>query len=166
MECISTASCSFIVNREVKEYVIPQRGIRQGDPLSPYLFFLCSEGFSNLLQKAATEQKVVGMKISRQGPRLTHLIFADNSLIFCKANSQNAVELKRILKVYERGTGRLINLEKSSIIFSNNLEQEAKVEISQALGNIQMVNQGKYLGLPMVVTRSKQQLFGYIKDSI
>ncbi|XP_071906193.1 uncharacterized mitochondrial protein AtMg01250-like [Coffea arabica] len=91
MECISTASYSFIVNGEVKEYVIPQRGIRQGDPLSPYLFLLCSEGFSNLLQKAATEQKVVGMKISSQGPRLTHLFFADDSLIFCKANSHDRV---------------------------------------------------------------------------
>ena len=79
MECISTASYSFLVNGEVKEYVVPQRGIRQGDPLSPYLFLLCSEGFSNLLQKAVTEKKIEGMKITRQGPRLTHLFFANDS---------------------------------------------------------------------------------------
>nr|XP_027093548.1 uncharacterized protein LOC113713943 [Coffea arabica] len=166
MECISTASYSFLVNGEVKEYVVPQRGIRQGDPLSPYLFLLCSEGFSNLLQKAASEKRIEGMGISRRGPRLTHLFFADDSLIFCKADSQNAAELKRLLNVYERGTGQLINLEKSSVIFSNNMQQETKEEVSQALGNLHVVSQGKYLGLPMVVTRSKQQLFGYIKSSI
>ena len=166
MECISSVSYSFMINGEVKEYVIPQRGIRQGDPLSPYLFLLCSEGFTNLFQKVATERRIEGMRISRQGPRLTHLFFADDSLIFCKADYQNASELRRILQVYERGTGQLINLEKSSVIFSTNLEQEAKMEVCQALGNIQKVNQGKYLGLPMVVTGSKQQLFGYIRDNI
>ncbi|XP_027082613.1 uncharacterized protein [Coffea arabica] len=119
MECISTASYSFLVNGEVKKYVVPQRGIRQ-----------------------------------------------DDSLIFCKTDSQNAAELKRLLNVYERGTCQLINLEKSSVIFSNNMQQQRKVEVSQALGNIHVVSQGKYLGLPMVVTRSKQQLFGYIKSSI
>ena len=61
MECISSVSYSFMINGEVKEYVIPQRGIRQGDPLSPYLFLLCSEGFSNLLNKAATAQRIAGM---------------------------------------------------------------------------------------------------------
>ncbi|XP_027166037.1 uncharacterized protein LOC113766004 [Coffea eugenioides] len=166
MSCISSVSYSFMINGEVKEYVIPQRGIRQGDPLSPYLFLLCSEGFTNLLQKAATDRRMEGMRISRQGPRLTHLFFVDDSLIFCKADYQNASELRRILQVYERGTGQLINLEKSSVIFSTNLEQEAKVEVCQALGNIQKANQGKYLGLPMVVTGSKQQLFGYIRDNI
>ncbi|XP_071923131.1 uncharacterized protein [Coffea arabica] len=149
MECISSVSYSFMINGEVKEYVIPQRGIRQGDPLSPYLFLLCSEGFSNLLNKAATAQRV-----------------ADDSLIFCKADSQNATELRRLLQVYERGTGQLINLDKSSVIFSPNLERELKMEICQALGNIQLATQGKYLGLPMVITSSKQQLFGFIKDNI
>ena len=166
MECVRTVSYSFNINGEVKEYVIPTRGIRQGDPLSPYLFLLCSEGFSNLIRQAAQTRKISGMKISRQGPSITHLFFADDSLIFCKANKDQATELMRVLQVYAKGSGQLINLDKSSILFSKNVRLNLKHEICQVMGNMQSVTQGKYLGLPMVVSRSKQQIFGFVKSNI
>nr|XP_027119726.1 uncharacterized protein LOC113736790 [Coffea arabica] len=77
----------------------------------------------------------------------------------------NEEEIRRLLNVYERGTGQLINLEKSSVIFRKH-GAGGKMEVYQALENIQIVSQGKYFGLPMVVTKSKQQLFGYITYSI
>nr|XP_027065280.1 uncharacterized protein LOC113691366 [Coffea arabica] len=166
MECVKSVSYSFNINGEVKEFVIPKRGIRQGDPLSPYLFLLCSEGLSNLIRKAADSKKLAGMQISRQGPSITHLLFADDSVIFCKANLDQANELRRVLKVYGMGLGQEINLEKSSILFSKNVRPQLMDEICQTMGNMQRVSQGKYLGLPMVVSGSKQQLFGFIKTSI
>ncbi|XP_027121672.1 uncharacterized protein [Coffea arabica] len=166
MECVRTVSFSFNINGEVKEYVTPTRGIRQGDPLSPYLFLLCSEGFSNLIRQAAASRKISGLKISRNGPSITHLFFADDSLIFCKATKDQAMELMRVLQEYALGSGQVINLEKSSILFSKNVRIQLKQEICQAMGNMQSVTQGKYLGLPMVVSRSKQQLFGYVKSNV
>nr|XP_027124324.1 uncharacterized protein LOC113741027 [Coffea arabica] len=86
--CMETVSYSFNCNGEVKGFVKPGRGIRQGDPLSPYLFLICSEGFSNLLQRSTEDRSLKGVKISRQGPSITHLFFADDSLIFCGADKQ------------------------------------------------------------------------------
>ncbi|XP_027156460.1 uncharacterized protein LOC113757300 [Coffea eugenioides] len=165
-KCMSTVSYSFTINGETREYVSPQRGIRQGDPLSPYLFLLCSKGLSSLLHTATEEKRIRGLKLSRHSPTVSHLFFADDSLIFCKADPNNAMELRRILLVYEKGTGQMINLEKSSVLFSRNVVQQLQLVISQALGDIQIVAKGRYLGLPMVVTRSKHQIFGYIKDNI
>lgn len=149
-----------------REFICPQRGIRQGDPLSPYLFLLCSEGFSNLLKRAVAKKELRGLKISKQGPVISHLFFADDTLVFCKADPGNAVKLMEILKLYEESSGQMINLEKSSLFFSKNLEDAEKKEICSIMQGIQVATQGKYLGLPMVVTRSKDQVFGFIKERI
>ena len=73
MNCITTVSYSFSVNGEARELVKPERGLRQCQPLSPYLFLICSEGFSNLLKRTETSKKMKGMKISRNDPALTYL---------------------------------------------------------------------------------------------
>ena len=166
MQCLSSVSFSFNINGEVKGYVIPKRGIRQGDPLSPYLFLICSEGLSNLLRKATANRMLSGMNISRRGPSITHLFFADDSLIFCKANQDQTKELMRVLDVYGLASGQVINLEKSSVLFSKNVQPGLMLLICRTMGNMQRVCQGKYLGLPMVVSRTKQQLFGFVKSNI
>jgi hypothetical protein len=69
------------VNGELSEEFIPERGLRQGDPISPYLFLLCAEGFSSLLAKAKVEGKICGIRVCRDAPSVSHLLFADDSLI-------------------------------------------------------------------------------------
>ncbi|XP_027103191.1 uncharacterized protein [Coffea arabica] len=70
----------------------------------------------------------------------------------------------KILETYEQGSGQMINMEKSSAFFSKNVDQEEQKEICSRLGNIQVVHQGKYLGLLMVITRTKDQIFGFVRD--
>ncbi|XP_071903090.1 uncharacterized protein [Coffea arabica] len=164
--CISSVSYSFNINGDQKEYITPTKGIRQGDPLSPYLFLLCSEGLSNLIKKAKLGKQLTGIKISRGAPAITHLFFADDSLVFCRANGQEAGVLMSILKVYEKATGQLINMDKSSVFFSKNTTQVVREEVCQAMGSIQHIGQGQYLGLPMIITRSKGQVFGYIRNAV
>jgi hypothetical protein len=107
----------------ILKQLFPQRGLRQGDPLSPYLFIICAEGLSAMLQKAENEGKMEGIKICRGAPKVNHLFFADDSLILMKARASDALELRRILEVYEKASGQVINREKSSLMFSPNSGQ-------------------------------------------
>lgn len=75
MECISMATYSVLINGELHRHITPTRGLRQGDPLSPYLFLLCIEGFHGLFRRAETLGDIRGVSICRNGPRLTHLLF-------------------------------------------------------------------------------------------
>ena len=83
METVTTASYSILINGEPKGFVTPTQGIRQGDPLSPYLFLLCAEGLSALLRKAREAGVLKGIKSSQHGVWVTHLLFANDILLFC-----------------------------------------------------------------------------------
>ena len=89
MECITTVSYSILVNGEPHGFIKPSRGLRQGDPLSPYLFLFCAGGFHSLLQKAKNAGELQGVSISRGGPKITHLFFTNDSLLFSKATTQD-----------------------------------------------------------------------------
>lgn len=65
MKCVSSVTYRIKVNGEYTDTVTPQRGLRQGDPLSPYLFLLCAEGLSAMLRKAEWDGEIVGIQVSR-----------------------------------------------------------------------------------------------------
>ncbi|XP_028113945.1 uncharacterized protein LOC114311986 [Camellia sinensis] len=91
MQCITTVTFAVVVNGVVRTTFIPSRGIRQGEPLSPYLFLLVIEVLSKLLQKSLAAGKFSGIKISRGCPVLSHLFFADDALLFFKANVAHCI---------------------------------------------------------------------------
>ena len=82
---------------ELTEEFVPERGLRQGDPISPYLFLLCAEGFSSLLARAELEGKIGGVRICRSAPSVSHLLLADDSLILCRATEEEAGHLRELL---------------------------------------------------------------------
>lgn len=94
MRCVSSASFSVILNGETKGIINPSRGLRQGGPLSPYLFLLCSQGLSSLILAASRNNLVSGVSIARTVPKVTHLFFADDRLVFLKATLMNLEYLK------------------------------------------------------------------------
>ena len=89
MECVTTVSYSFMLNGNPVGYVIPQRGLRQGDPLSPYLFLLCAEALSSLILQAERRNLLHGVNLCRGAPSVSHLFFADDSFLFLRANRQD-----------------------------------------------------------------------------
>ena len=105
MTCVTTTSFSILINGKPYGNVTPSRGIRQGDPLSSYLFLLCAEGFTSLLAKAEFDGKIHGASIYRRAPKVSNLLFADDSCLFCRA-TQNEVEIiSEMLQTYANASG-------------------------------------------------------------
>ena len=105
MKCVSSVKYKVKINGSLMEEIVPERGLRQGDPLSPYLFMLCAEGFSALLRKAGEVGEIGGMKIYQGAPSISHLLFANDSLILVRANGEDATKLQSILDLYAECSG-------------------------------------------------------------
>ena len=148
MECISSVQYRVLLNGQPRGFIIPQWGLRQGDPLSPYLFILCTEALIANIKKAEHGQELTGMKVARACPSISHLLFADDSLFFCKAQRDECQTILKILKEYEMVSGQLINFDKSSIQFGHKIEESTRQELRDILGIQNIGGMGTYLGLP------------------
>lgn len=166
MQCITSVSYKFLINDNIYGGIIPHRGIRQGDPISPYIFILCGEVLSNLCKKASSEGSLRGIRVARGSPRVNHLLFADNTMIFCQSAPESCKALMHILQTYEDASGQKINIAKSSVTFSKKTLQEVKNSVKQILGISKEGGVGKYLGLPEHFGRRKRDLFTSIVDRI
>lgn len=93
MGCETSVSFSVLINWSPYGRFSPSRGLRQGDPLSPYLFILCSDLLSSLIQEAESTNQLTPLRLTVGGPSISHLLFADDSLFFLKADQRNATKL-------------------------------------------------------------------------
>ncbi|KAH9726440.1 reverse transcriptase domain-containing protein [Citrus sinensis] len=166
MLCVSTVT--YKIPRDGLEIgpIAPSRGLRQGDPLSPYLFIICAQGLSSLINHYERAGLLHGIRIARGAPCLTHLFFADDCFLFFKASDKEASVMKVALTLYGAASGQRVNFDKSSISFSANTNKEVEHSICSLLGVRGTVNHGNYLGLPSFIGRSKSAVFRYIRERI
>ena len=143
MECVSTVTYSLLINGEPMGNIKPIRGICQGDPLSPYLFLLCLEGLHRMIKKTVDNGDIQVVSICQNGPKLTHLFFVDDSLLFCKATTQECQKVLEILSSYEMQN-----------------------QIMSALGVSALRQCEEYLGLPAMVGRNKRASFDHLKQRV
>lgn len=155
MYCVTSVSFAVIINDNAYGFFKPERGIRQGDPLSPFLFILCTEALIHVLNRAERRGGITGMKASASGPAVHHLLFADDSLFMCKATKEESVEMKRCLQLYGSASGQVINYQKSSIIFGGKVDNQCREEVRRCLEIDKEGGEGTYLGLPECFNGSK-----------
>ena len=165
MRCVSSVRFAFNINGTTRGHVVPQRGLRQGDPLSPFLFLFCSEGLSSLFRAGERTGAISGVRFGNL--RVSHLLFADDSLMFFKACPEECVAVAEILRAYSTASGQLVNFQKSDVCFGKDVGTEAKEEaLTQTLGVRRTECHKRYLGLHAFTGRRKKELFEYMRESI
>ncbi|GKU89920.1 hypothetical protein SLEP1_g3989 [Rubroshorea leprosula] len=148
MECLSMARTSILVNGSPTREFEVGKGLRQWDPLSPFLFLMIGEGLQGLVQKAMAEGMLHGIEIGKKGMIVSLLQFADDTIIMGRADAENIRMVKDVLRWFELMSGLRINFNKSSIYGYNVLERWLK-------GSTGMLRCGVgqtpflYLGLPI-----------------
>ena len=147
--CISSASFSVLVNGTPSGFFQSTRGLRQGDPLSPLLFVIGMEALSCLINRAMSGGFLSGCRVRGRGGngvQVTHLLFADDTMVFCEASLEQMVFLSWILMWFEAISGLKINLDKSEIFPVGRVEnvEDLTFELGWALPS-------SYLRLPLGV---------------
>ncbi|XP_039791741.1 uncharacterized protein LOC120657488 isoform X2 [Panicum virgatum] len=164
MKCVTKVRYAIRVNGELSEHFIPTRGLRQGDPISPYLFLLCAEGLSCLMKKKEAEGKINGVKNGRTGPAISHLLFVDDSIFFIRGDMKNLQALNEVLHLYSEGTGQRINFQKSSLFFGDKCPEQVKDRIKSYINVRNVVVQANYLDMPSWVGRSPTSTFNFLPE--
>ena len=126
MSYVKSVSYSIMVNGEPIGLIHPKKRIRQGDPLSPFLFLLCTECLHALIKHSVRNGDIKGFSLCKWGPKLTHLFFADDSLLFCRSITNDCNNVLKLLGEYESWSGQKINKDKTAIFFSKSTSDEAK----------------------------------------
>ncbi|XP_026398994.1 uncharacterized protein LOC113294834 [Papaver somniferum] len=123
------------------------------------------ELLSSLLMNAATNHVISGVKAARNAPGITHLLFADDILIFSKADMHNIQGILDVLAKFGMYSGQVLNLSKSNVYFSNNINPEDINFLANALRMEEMKDNDKYLGVTLLIGRDKTKAFKPIIQS-
>ncbi|KAL9674017.1 hypothetical protein QQ045_030282 [Rhodiola kirilowii] len=165
MNYVSSVRYAICINGKITSAIVPERGLRQGDPLSPYLFILCSEWLNYSLSKLQAERSIEGIKVSRGAPYVTHLIFADDCLLLFKVGDGTTESLSTLLKNYEHISGQVVNYNKSEIVLSPNVNDTIRSTVQTHLSVKLVSHHDKYLGLPLTLKRKLTLNFSGYKPS-
>lgn len=166
MNYTSSSSLTLKWNSEKLESFNPTRGLRQGDPMSPYLFVLCMEKLALLIQEKVQAKEWFPVQVSKQGPSISHLFFADDWLLFIQAKASQVRLAKQVLQASCYASGLKINEDKSRFLASKNVPH-SKVAKFASISNFRHTYKiGKYLGFPLLSGRVKKVDFTYIVDKI
>lgn len=163
MKCISSVHYFVLVNGLTRRQIFPTRGLKQGDPLSPYLFLSRGEWLSSLINSFEATGVIHGLDISKWGFRLNHLLFTNDCLLFCQASNKEWGNLCLLLDQYKKALGQTLNLQKSFFFFNSNTSPDIQKQILEASGARKSEDYEKYLESLSMVCKSRFKTFKPLK---
>lgn len=161
--CITSAAASILINGSPSKLFKLQRGLRQGDPLSPFLFNIAVEPLNLLFHKAISLNLWNGIEVCKNGSKISHLQYADDTIVFCPPDIPSLMNIKKVLILFELSSGLQVNFHKSSILgvnVDNYWLQTASSSLQCRIGSFPFT----YLGLPIGGNSSRSSLWEPILD--
>lgn len=155
---VKTVSFSILVNSSPFGNWKATRGLKQGDPLSPYLFILCVQVFSATLEHHVRIGMPKGIKISLQAPKIVHIMYTDDTLLFSTLTIHKVQLIKHNLLKYEQQSGKKVNVQKLQFIHHKKLHLWLSRLVFQILHVLCTLKFPVYLGMPFVMGRASLRL--------
>lgn len=163
--CITSVKVSILVNGAPTEEFVPQKGLRQGDPLSPFLFLVAAEGLNLLLSRALEKGLIKGASVGTKQLGISHLQFADDTIIFCEGELEEVMNIKRVLRCFEVLSGLRINYHKTVVCGVGIQEEQTKV-FAEALNCLSKKLPFNFLGLPLGANPRRRSTWSPVVDKI
>ena len=154
---------SILINGSPMEEINIQRGLKQGDPLAPFLFLLVAEGFSGLMRDVVNLDLFEGFRFRTDGIVVSHLQYADDTLCTGKPTTENLWTLKALLRGFEMASGLMVNFHKSCLI-GVNVERDFMEMACEFLNCGEGALPFKYLGLPVGANRGRTTMWQPLLD--
>ena len=152
--CLRSSAMSVLVNGSPTSEFMMERGLRQGDPISPFLFTLVMEGLSLAVNKAVEGGLFKDLKVGKNNVSMSHLFFADDAVFIGEWNLDNALSLISILMCFKKASGLQVNYEKSSL-YGVGLDQQSVESLANLLGCKADKLPAKFLGIPIGCNMSR-----------
>jgi len=163
---VSSSTFSIMWNGNKMPSFKPSHGLRQGDPLSSYLFILCMEKLSLAINNVVFQGEWEPIQITDTGPQVSHLLFADDVLLFIKARNSQLRFVTDLFDMLSKAPGLKINLLKSRAFYSTGTPQRKINSLTTISGIRSTISLDKYLSFPILKGRPKRSDFHFIIENM
>ncbi|XP_054801608.1 uncharacterized protein LOC129305663 [Prosopis cineraria] len=165
-QCVRSSKMQLLWEGSKIEEFKPTRGLRQGDPLSPYLFVLCIEKLAHLIQEEIVKGNWRPIRLKKDGPLFSHLFFADDLVIFAEATLDQVQVIRQCLDRFCAMSGQKVSYSKTRVFFSRNVNHNRAQQFSDLLEFNRTADLGKYLGVPLHHNRVTNNTYQFVVDKM